>query len=265
MPEGDSIRRIADQLAPLVGQALERVTTRGLERDLAGRTVTAVQPYGKHLMIDLDDGTQIRTHLGMNGRVRRFTRAEGEPRLARMSPGRATLVLVTRSTVVMWVDARIVEIAGRRAPMRGLAVAALGPDVLADGFDPRHAASRALAHPSRTIGDVLLDQRVAAGLGNIWRCEALFACAIDPRTPVHELSSEAIAALYAKARELMLAGLAPAARFAGRPPYAVYERCGQPCPRCSASIEAFLVGDPPRRVWMCSRCQRGGGRRGDES
>lgn len=265
MPEGDSIRRVADQLAPLVGQSLERVTTQGLERDLAGRTVTAVHPHGKHLMIDLDDGTQIRAHLGMNGRVRRYSRAEGEQRLARMSPGRATLVLVTRFAVVMWINAPTIEIAARRAPMRGLAVAALGPDVLADGFDPELAASRALAHPTRTIGDVLLDQRVAAGLGNIWRSEALFACAIDPRTPVGELSREQVATLYGKARELMLAGLAPAARAAGRARFAVYGKTGQPCPRCAAPIAALQLGDPPRWTWVCARCQVGGGERGDPS
>src|SRR5689334_17865500 len=141
MPEGDSIKRIAMQLAPLVGQTLERVTTQGLERDLAGRTITEVHPHGKHLMIDLDDGTQLRAHLGMNGRVRRYPRAEGEARLSRMSPGRLTLVLVTATTLVMWINARTIEVAPRRAPMRGLAVASLGPDVLADGFDPQLAAA----------------------------------------------------------------------------------------------------------------------------
>src|SRR5688572_15232340 len=74
MPEGDSIRRVADRLAPLVGQTLERVTTQGIVRDLAGRTIAAVHPHGKHLMIDLDDATQLRMHLGMNGRVRFYAR-----------------------------------------------------------------------------------------------------------------------------------------------------------------------------------------------
>ena len=116
MPEGDSIRRIAGQLAPLVGQTLQRVTTQGLVRDLAGRAVTAVHAHGKHLLIDLDDGTQLRAHLGMNGRVRRYSRAEGEAAIARTSPGRATLVLVTAQLVVMWLGARTIEVAARRAP-----------------------------------------------------------------------------------------------------------------------------------------------------
>ena len=253
MPEGDSIKRVAIALQPLVGQILERVTTQGIERDLAGRTVTAVHPHGKHLMIDLDDATQLRAHLGMNGRVRRFARAEGEARLARMSPGRATLVLVTAQLVIMWINARTIEVAPRRAPMRGLAVASLGPDVLADNFDPDVAAARALEHPARMVADVLLDQRVAAGIGNIWKCESLFACSIDPRTPIAALTREQLAAVYAAARELMLAGLSPRTR--GRQTFAVYSKTNQPCPRCETKIAADQLGDPPRWTWSCPRCQ----------
>jgi endonuclease-8 len=255
MPEGDSIKRVAIALQPLVGQVLERVTTQGIERDLAGRTVTAVHPHGKHLMIDLDDATQLRAHLGMNGRVRRFARAEGEARLARMSPGRATLVLVTAQLVIMWINARTIEVAPRRAPMRGLAVASLGPDVLADNFDPVVAAARALEHPTRMVADVLLDQRVAAGIGNIWKCESLFACSIDPRTLIGTLTREQLSAVYAAARKLMLAGLSPRTRGAGRQTLAVYSKTNQPCPRCETKIAAYQLGDPPRWTWSCPRCQ----------
>jgi endonuclease-8 len=258
MPEGDSIRRIATDLALLVGQTLERVTTQGLERDLGGRTVVSIQPHGKHLMIDLDDGTQLRAHLGMNGRVRRYTRGDGDAMIARISPGRASLVLVTASLVVMWINARTIEVAPRRAPMRGLAVASLGPDVLADGFDPDVAAARACAVPGRTIGEALLDQHVAAGIGNIWKSESLFARGIDPRTRVEALTREEIAGVYAAARELMLAGLAPAARSAGRS-FAVYSKTNQPCPRCTTPIAAYQLGDPPRWTWSCPRCQAPGG------
>jgi endonuclease-8 len=264
MPEGDAIKRIALQLVPLVGQTVERVLTQGLARDLAGRKIVDVHPHGKHLMIDLDDGTQLRAHLGMNGRVRLYARAEGEAALARQSPGRLTLVLVTASHVAMWIRARTIEVAARRAPMRGLAVASLGPDVLADGFDPQLAASRASAHGARTIADVLLDQRVAAGIGNIWKCESLFARGIDPRTKVSALCVEEIASVYAAARELMLAGLSPEARSAARE-FAVYSRTGKPCRQCSTAIEAYRLGDPPRWTWWCPRCQQDGAARGVSS
>jgi endonuclease-8 len=258
MPEGDSIRRVASRLQPLIGQTLARVTTQGIVRDLAGRTITAVAPHGKHLMIDLDDGTQLRMHLGMNGRVRYYMREDGEAAVARISPGRASLVLVTADYVAMWIQAPTVEITARRAPMRGVAVASLGPDVLADELDPDVVATRAMQHPHRMIGEVLLDQRVAAGIGNIWRCESLFVARLDPRALVGSLSHEQIAAAYRAARELMLANLRLTAPRAARDHFNVYSRTNKPCPRCGAAIRAYQLGEPPRWTWSCPVCQPSG-------
>jgi formamidopyrimidine-DNA glycosylase len=99
MPEGDTIRGVANALALLVGQTIERATTQGLVRALAGRTVTHVDAHGKHLFIDLDDQTQLHVHQGMNGRFRAMSRSDGDVQLARMSPGRASLAIVTRVPV----------------------------------------------------------------------------------------------------------------------------------------------------------------------
>ena len=268
MPEGDTIHRIADRLAPaLVGQAIERVTTQGLVRGLGGRTVTSVAAHGKHLVIELDDGTHLRVHLGMYGRFRSYPRAEGEAALGRISPGRASLAIATAGAVHVWIGARTVEISPRRAPMHGRAVGALGPDVLGDGFDPAAAAARAAAHPARAIADALLDQRIAAGIGNVYKSEVLFLRGVDPRARVGALGAARLAAIYAEARELMLPNLGPGARttradLAGeaRPPsrderYFVYSRGGQPCRRCGTAIEAYQLGDPPRWTWSCPRCQ----------
>jgi endonuclease-8 len=253
MPEGDTIRRIADHLAPqLVGKRIERATTQGLARAIAGATVTAVASHGKHLMIDLDSGTQVRVHLGMYGRFRAYGRAEGEQIVARMSPGRATLVIVVPDAVFVW-TARTVEISDRRAPRRGMALQALGPDVLAADFAPEIAAARAAAQRARTISEVLLDQRVAAGIGNIWRCEALHACRVDPRAQVGSLPLATLVALYREARE----------RMQRRAPHAVYSRAGERCSQCQPPdvgiIEAFRMGDPPRWTWWCPCCQAHGG------
>jgi endonuclease-8 len=248
MPEGDTLRRLATRLQPLVGVMLERVTTQGLVRALAGRTVAAVDAHGKHLLIDLDDGTQIRTHLGMNGRVRDYDRQRGEEVVAGTSPGRASLVLVTTDHVYLWLTARTVEIASRRAPMRGMAVAALGPDVLAGDFDSQQAASRAALRKDRTIGDVLLDQHVVAGIGNIWKCESLFAVGIDPRTPASSLAHDKLAQLYAAAHELMTASVS-----GPRPGYRVYLQ--HQCAVCGGRIESAQLGEPPRWTWWCPRCQ----------
>ncbi len=249
MPEGDSIRRDAVTLAALVSKTIERVTTQGLERDLSSRVVAAVTPYGKHLTIALDDGTELRVHRGIRGRFNVVARADGDAWLARLSPGRASLALVVADAVYLWRDARTVEISPRRGALRGTAVAALGPDVLADDFDSRLAASRARVHDTRKICDMLLDQRVVAGIGNIYKNEALFLCGIDPRAPISGLSDAQLAALYATANALM--------KVSSRD-YRVYGRTGQPCPTCRDPLHIAALGDPPRWTWSCPRCQAPG-------
>lgn len=272
MPEGDTIHRIAVNLSPrLVGKVLERVTTQGLARDIAGRTVTSVTAHGKHLVIELEDGAYLRMHLGMYGRQRTYPRAAGEAMLARMSPGRASVAIVTDDAVHLWINARTVEISHRRAPRHGMAISSLGPDVLADDFDSRLAASRAAVHNGRRIADVLLDQRIASGIGNIYKCEALFVREIDPRTLVDALDVGVLEALYTTARELMIENLGPGPRttrdrLSGDAPrddrYFVYSRSGKPCRRCETTIECYQLGDPPRWTWSCPGCQPHGTRSG---
>jgi endonuclease-8 len=204
MPEGDTIHRIAASLAPrLTGKTLERVTTQGLARDVAGRTVASVTAHGKHLVIELDGGTYLRAHLGMNGRFRAYDRAAGEAMLAKLSPGRASLALVTQDCVYLWIGAPMIEISNRRDPRHGMAVASLGPDVMDDRFDPRAAAARAAAQGTRRVADVLLDQRVVAGIGNIYKSEALFAAGVDPRARIDQLGAGTLEAIYAAAHRLM--------------------------------------------------------------
>lgn len=267
MPEGDTIHRIAANLAPrITGQTLERVTTQGLVRDLAGRTVQAVLAHGKHLVIDLDGGVQLRMHLGMNGKVRMYGRQDGEAVLARTSPGRVSLALVTADGVYLWLTAPTVEISNRRDPRRGMAVASLGPDILDDDFDTAIAAGRAAAaRASRSIAEALLDQTIVAGIGNVYKSEALFVARLDPRTPTGALSAEQLAALFAIARKQMLANLGPAPRttraaLTGAPKdtrYFVYGRSGKPCITCSTPVACISQGDdPPRWTWYCPTCQR---------
>jgi endonuclease-8 len=258
MPEGDTIHRIAASLAPrLAGKQLERVTTQGLERAITGRTVTSVDAHGKHLVITLDDGTQVRAHLGMYGRQRSYDRATGDAMLAKMSPGRVSLALVTADGVYLWIGARTIEIAARRAPARGQAVASLGPDVLGDDFDSRQAAARAADHATRAIGEVLLDQRVASGIGNIYKSEVLFVHGVDPRTATGALTLDELAAIYTSARELMMqnvAGTFPRTTRADGG-YFVYSRTNKPCHRCGTAIACYALGDPARWTWSCSTCQ----------
>jgi endonuclease-8 len=223
-----------------------------------------VAAHGKHLVIELGNGAHVRAHLGMNGRVRTYGRAQGEAMLSKISPGRVSLALVTDDGVVLWINAPTIEIADRRSPRHGMAVASLGPDLLGPGFAARVAAARAAEHGRRRIADVLLDQRVVAGIGNIYKSDALFVAGVDPRTPVGQLDAAVLAAIYTAAHQLMRATLAPpaggspvaSALSGGRDrAHLVYSRTGQPCLRCGARIDCYSLGDPPRWTWSCPACQ----------
>jgi endonuclease VIII len=256
VPEGDSIHKLAARIGPLlIGRALRRVTTQGLERPgLAERTVAAVRAIGKHLVIAVDDGTEIRTHLGMNGRWRRYPPGGDPP----VSPGRASLAMFTDQDTLVCLSAKTVEIAGRRAPMRGTAVARLGPDVLAADFDPALAAANARAEGARPIGEVLLDQGVAAGIGNVYRSEILFLEAVHPATATAALDDDALTAAYVRARQLMSQNLGPGMRTTapghGSTRYFVYGRTGLPCLTCRCAIETAMDANVRRAFW-CPRCQ----------
>ncbi len=259
MPEGDSIHRIATALRPLlVGIPLLRVQLGGVVRhELDGSAVTAVTPHGKHMMIDLDRGWQLRVHLGMNGRWRRY-RSPG------VAPSSASLVLVTATDELACLRAPTVELTARRDPRRSGAVSSLGPDLLAEGFDPAVAAARARRAGAAPIGVILLDQRVAAGIGNVYKSEVLWLEAHNPFTPVCALSDEQLVALYACARQLMRQNLGPERRVTrsgprgGRSPderYWVYRRARRPCPRCATPIATTVQGEQLRRTYYCPRCQ----------
>ncbi len=259
MPEGDTIHRVAGVLGPLlVGTELTTVRIGGVVRpELGGAKVTAITPLGKHMMIDLDRGWQLRVHLGMYGKWRRY-------RAPRPAPPGASLVMVTATDEIACLQARDIELTARRDPRRSRAIAALGPDILAAEFDPAVAAARARATGGVPIGVVLLDQRVAAGIGNVYKSEILWLEHQSPFTPAATLSDAQLAALYARGRELMRMNLGPGRRVTrtgprgGRSPddrYWVYNRARRPCRRCQAPIATVVQGLQLRRTYYCPTCQ----------
>lgn len=263
MPEGDSIYRVATALRPLlVGVPLERVHLAGVTRDeLAGAAATAISPHGKHMVIALDRGWEIRVHLGMNGRWRRY-------RAPNQAPLSASLILVTATDQLACLQAPTVELMARRDPRRGRAMASLGPDLLAPDFDPAVAVARARLAGGAPIGVALLDQRIAAGIGNVYKSEVLWLEQQSPFTPVAELSDAQLLALYARAVELMSKNLGPGRRVTRHPGkgprararddrYWVYNRAQRPCPRCRAPIATAVQGAQLRRTYFCPQCQPG--------
>src|SRR5581483_6564661 len=107
------------------------------------------------------------------------------------------------------------------------------------------------------VGELLLDQRVTSGIGNVYRCEALWETRINPWTPTADLGDEGLAGLFQAARAAMKANLGGSMRrrFPGYGRGAVHGRRGRPCPRCGTLIQMRGMGENPRVVYWCPRCQ----------
>jgi endonuclease-8 len=274
VPEGDTLHRTAAGLRPvLLGRPVVAARARrpGPSVDgLVGRTVTAVEAVGKNLLIRFDDGRTMRTHLGMGGAWHRYRRGERWRRPAI----RARLVLEVPDAVVVCFDAPTVELFDARAERLHPALAGLGPDLLGATFDLDAAVARlrAPALAGRAIAEVLLDQRVVAGIGNVYKSEVLFVAGVDPFVPVDELVPAVARAILETARRLLVENSQPGTpawrRTTGRAPEAVlavggalwvYRRTGRPCRRCGTAIRSRSHGTPPRRTYWCPRCQRAPG------
>ncbi len=226
MPEGQSLVLAARRLAPIVGHEV----TEGV---LAGATIEAVEPYGKHLLIRTDDGRTLDVHLGMHGRVRLRPSGAGSGRHVLRTPaGDAVIHHPSRYDV-------------RRSRTHRLR---LGPDVLGD-FDPAEYLRRARL-VDRPIGEVLLDQRVLAGVGNVAKSEALWRCRVDPFAPVSALGDDRLLALAAEAADVLRHGVDDG----GRLPREVYKRGGRPCPRCGGPIRRDVQGEARRSTYWCPAC-----------
>ncbi len=265
MPEGDNIHRHATELqARLVGRTVTAVWARGVAyRRLAGEPVKQVEARGKHLLIDIGPA-RIHVHLGMTGRLR-----VGPPGPLPASTGaRASLAIATDGATAIWWQAPRVEVLRAAFAHAHPGLASLGPDLLAPDFDPAAAVRRARAQPPGTpLGPLLLDQRVAAGIGNVYKSEVLFLERLDPFAPVSALDDATLARLYARAQQLMKQNLGPWSRTTtrnmtrggpaprGEARLHVYRRAGRPCRVCGTPIRAAPQGRPPRSTYWCPTCQ----------
>jgi endonuclease VIII len=244
VPEGDSLRRAAVRLQPLVGQRVEvetphpRAAVKQIAERLHGRRLESVEAVGKNLLLRFEGGLVLRSHLRMTGRWRL------EPRGARRV-GRPWLVLRgVEHEGVLW-NGPVLELGD------GDAVRRLGPDVLDDPLE-LDAIVRNLraAGQARELGDALLDQRLVAGIGNMWKAEALWEARLSPWTSLSELSDDELRGAVDAAARLMRAGLET-----GRSGRNVYRR--HVCPRCGGRISSRGQGDGNRTTYWCPVCQAG--------
>ena len=254
MPEGDTIWRAAESLrAALQGKTLTRARPDNLKR-LAGATVVDVKPVGKHLIIRLDNGLAVHSHMRMQGAWHMYRRGEPWRRPERL----ARALLETDDVVAVCFSAPVVELIRDEEA----SVGHLGPDILGDGWSVGEVVVKARRRGERAIGEAMLDQRVTAGIGNVYRCEALWRERINPWTQIGQLSDERLAQLFETARAAMLANLCQdfRRRFPGYGKGAVHGRAGRPCPRCGTRIELRAQGEHARMTYWCPACQPPPGR-----
>ena len=265
MPEGDTVHRIARVLgAELPGQTLTALELhdRGAVPELAGRVIETVEAMGKHLLIGIAGDWTLRVHLGMHGRWLRKHPEEPRPR-------RWTVVITAGDVAYVCEGAYRAELLRTSALRAHPRLARLGPDLLADPplIDEMVKRARLPGYGEREIGDAVLDQRIAAGIGNVYKSEVLFECRIHPRTKVRELTDKQLTTIFGTAAKLMRLNLLTRRRTSvplrrREQPSSqrlwVYMRAGKPCLDCGTPIERFLQGDMARSTYFCPTCQRRG-------
>jgi endonuclease-8 len=254
--EGDSILRIARRLDESLAGRQVSVRTPGQRRptglapaELDGRVLERVESRGKHLLLHFEDGLVLHSHLGMRGTWRLYAAGERWRRPARdawiaIAGNGAEAVNFGGSTMRIATEAQL-----RRDPR----LARLGPDILAEDFEPVTAVARMRSTNQRMqLGEALLGQRLVAGIGNIFKSEGCFEAGIDPTLSLESLDDEQLASVLTATRRLMLEAVE-----SGRQPKRIYRRAGQPCPRCGAKLRSQAQGDSARTTYWCAECQSG--------
>jgi endonuclease-8 len=263
VPEGDTVYLAGKRLhAALAGHRLVRGELRHprlVEHDLAGRTVLCVRSVGKHLLTRFDDGRSLHSHFRMDGSWHLY-----RPGMPWRRPAyEARAVLATEERVAVGFALHDLELLPTDAEDR--VVGHLGPDLLDEAWDDGHATEalrRFTARRDHELGLVLLEQRVMAGVGNLYKAEVCFLLGLSPWTLVRDVPDPARA--VGLSRELLL-------RNKDRPEQSttgelgrgrdhwVFERGGQRCFRCGTRIAVAEQGDGvyARVAYWCPRCQRG--------
>src|SRR4051794_18984420 len=257
MPEGDTIHYAANRMRPVLAGAVPVVETphprhqfdRWPER-LEGRSVESVDAHGKHLFIRFSGGLVLHSRLRMTGTWATYE----EGRRWRLSPGRAWLVLRARRHAVVQFGGPILELITESRTRFDRRLAMLGPDILAPELDTAGFLRRLREDdPTRPIGDALIDQRIIAGIGNLWKIEGCFAAHIDPWRRTGEVSDEEVLAILHETRPRMQQSALDGFQDRFR---VIYGIAGQPCPRCGTPIRSTGQGDDNRTTYWCPGCQR---------
>jgi DNA-formamidopyrimidine glycosylase len=264
MAEGHAVARWGDALRHVVG---ERVTTikvppRWSERaeQIRGAVLTRVETHGKHLVLHFSSGLVIHTHAMQYGSWQVGPIGQELRKEARF----ARLRLTTGRHEVVFFHGPVMEVLSLDELAAHERFQSLGPDLLHDDFPVARVFDALQRQGQREIGDAVLDQRIVAGIGNIYKSEGLFLAAIHPRRPAMHVSASELDAFFAELIPLMQDGRFKYGMTVTLPedlrlePWMrnwVYRRRGQPCFVCATPIEMFRQGEFQRTTYFCPHCQ----------
>ena len=274
MPEGDTIFRAARTLdRALRGHVVTHfesvfphLTRVQDDQSIVGRTVESVTARGKHVLMQLSGGLVLRTHMRMSGTWHIYRSGEPwqKPRPA------MRIVIATPEFVAVAFNVHDAQFVEARRLERDSPVGRLGPDLLSVDFNAEEALRRLRTRGDLEIGEALLNQRIMAGIGNVFKSEVLFLCGVLPFTRVADLHEAILRRTIETARAQLAANVLPASgdgivTYAGlrrttrRADPAerlwVYGRRGQPCRRCGRLIEGRKQGPDARITYWCPECQ----------
>jgi len=274
MPEGDTIHRAAATLQRAIGgqivtrfeSVLPKLTRVDADAPLRGRTVDRVEARGKHLLIWFSGDLVLRTHMRMNGSWHIYRPGERWQRPHRDM----RIVIETAAMHAVAFTVPVAEFVTSHELANHDVVAELGPDPLSDHFNAEEAIERMQAHGDVEIADVLLDQTVIAGIGNVYKSEVLFGARVNPFLKVSQLTRDQLGTIVDIATRFMRANVVDSTR-AGIVTYSgmrrttgranpseglwVYGRAGRPCRRCGTLISRRKQGPFVRSTYWCPRCQ----------
>lgn len=264
MPEGDTLHRTANRLRPaLTGVVLRRFEAPRLlgDRPTVGVTIREVEAVGKHLLVHFDDGLTLRTHLGMPGSWHLY-----RPGARWRKPAHLVRALVgVDEWDAVCFSAPQVQTYRPAHPGGALGsgrdpVGHLGPDLCTPEVDLDEAVGRfdSIGSADTEIGVALLDQRIASGIGNVYKSELLHRCRVDPFVAVGDIPVAVRRQLFEAANRLLLLNLTTTRRTTTAGPagsVAAYGRARRPCPRCGTPIRVARQGSQNRSTYWCPRCQ----------
>lgn len=274
MPEGDTIYRSARTLhRVLAGQVVTKFETAyahidrvDVDTPIVGQTVEKCEARGKHILMFFSGGQILRTHMRMNGSWHVYRPGERWFR----GPHAMRVRIENANWVAVAFDVPVAEFVTARQLETSDPVAKLGPDLLGVTFDRDEAVRRIVASGHRAIAMTLLDQRIVAGIGNIYKSEVLFMSGVHPEVPSSAIPHATLESMMDLARRLLrdnvLESASPAIQtyrnlrqtsVAGRHDDSVwvYGRRHKPCRKCGTPIAMKKMGLEARSTYWCPNCQ----------